>query len=122
MPRSISTKSAVAAITLALAAGAPGLAQTAPDRALAGAAEAPAEPVKVYRTPAPVEEGGLACDAAIDCAPTLEGEERARPTRVWAVRSSHAPADFEPQPYVPIAVIVDVDAEQPRRRPRRPRR
>jgi len=118
-------------LTLALAAGAPALAQSEADRAqadprladrrLAGAAEAPApRPTVVHRTPEQVEDARLACQADVDCAPDLEGEPR-RPVRRWAVRSSRAPADADFQPTYPIAIIADVEAEMPRRRPRRPR-
>jgi hypothetical protein len=106
--------------SLALAAAAPGLAQSSAERALAGAADVAAEPVEVRRTPSQVEEPWLACRDDVDCEPSRAGE-RSRPSRRWTVRSSGIPADAEPQPHYPIAIIADVDAEKPQRRGR-PRR
>lgn len=99
--------------------------------ALAAAASPAANAeTRVYRTPGHVERpsacaGTEAAEAAAD-APELAGgpAAAARPTRTWSVRSSHVPADVEPAFAPPVAIILDIDADDPRARsgPRRPHR
>jgi hypothetical protein len=94
---------------------------------LAAAAPAAAQS-RVHRTPDPYATFSEDCSAAIDCEAELVGAPetqdevvRARVTRRWAVRSSHAPADEWSTADIPIAVIadVDIDGESKRRWRRR---
>jgi hypothetical protein len=98
-------------VALVVAAGSPAFAQST------------TEAVRVIRTPAPMEDPS-ACAGSVDCTPDLAGGQ-VRPSRTWSVRSSAIPADVEPQPYYPVAVIADVEADgrrKPDRHHRRDRR
>jgi hypothetical protein len=83
------------------------------------AAPAHAETARSYRTPAPVQGDPVVCQGDVACLPDLEGAPSSAPPqrsmRYRIVRSSGIPAEEGYVPPAPVAIIADVDIEDPRR-------
>jgi hypothetical protein len=100
-------------ILVLIASLAPSIALGAPALAQSGSRTEP--PTRTYATPAPAEGQIPECRAEIDCASDLAGAP-VRPSKTWSVRSSQVPPDAQLQPYYPIAIVADVDAQERRGR------